>query len=365
MPIGSTTSLAGLGPTRVEVLGTKLVVWQPRETDPKVWSVMADACVHRLAPLSQGRVNPASGCLECPYHGWNYNAAGECTVIPQLDLLKPIPRAAVVPSLHTRITGDVLWAFFEDAALLGNELLPFEAFPDVRYPVLKTAAGTYSRELPYSFDFLVENFMDPAHIPYAHHSLQSVRSDGSPIHMTVRANNDTHLEVAFRDVVRGAARNGVVSFSRPCFYHFRTEQTGHPDKLGLFMLTVPVAPGKSRVLIVRPKLPLPLPLWLLHSLSSRFVDTDVWLHDIEMFGRAGIPLRSTPALAPQRFLPVATPGDASPKTAAPLPYFTPTNSDLAVLEWRKWAHRMSGLFGATPASRLLWKPRGRQLDRYA
>ena len=41
------------------------------------------------------------------------------------------------------------------------------------------------RDLPYSFDFLVENFMDPAHIPYAHHSLQASRDDGSPIPMQI------------------------------------------------------------------------------------------------------------------------------------------------------------------------------------
>ena len=26
-----------------------------------------DLCPHRLAPLSQGRVDPLTGCIECPY----------------------------------------------------------------------------------------------------------------------------------------------------------------------------------------------------------------------------------------------------------------------------------------------------------
>ena len=30
-------------------------------------------------------------------------------------------------------------------------------------------------------------------------------------------------QVSYRDVVRGKPRGGVVSFARPCFYHFRTE----------------------------------------------------------------------------------------------------------------------------------------------
>jgi hypothetical protein len=48
--------------------------------------------------------------------------------------------------------------------------------PEDHYPYLRKKmdqrATYYSRDLPYSFDFLLENFMDPAHIPFAHHSLQ-------------------------------------------------------------------------------------------------------------------------------------------------------------------------------------------------
>lgn len=48
--------------------------------------------------------------------------------------------------------------------------------PEHHYPYLQdkidSGATYYSRDLPYSLDFLLENFMDPAHIPFAHHSLQ-------------------------------------------------------------------------------------------------------------------------------------------------------------------------------------------------
>lgn len=39
-------------------------------------------CPHRLAPLSEGRVD-AAGRLECPYHGWSFNGDGSCHSIPQ------------------------------------------------------------------------------------------------------------------------------------------------------------------------------------------------------------------------------------------------------------------------------------------
>ena len=42
-----------------------------------------DSCPHRLVPLSEGRV-AESGCIECPYHGWQFNGtSGACTKIPQ------------------------------------------------------------------------------------------------------------------------------------------------------------------------------------------------------------------------------------------------------------------------------------------
>ena len=43
---------------------------------------------------------------------------------------------------------------------------------------------------------------DPAHVPFAHHGLQVVRSDGNgPIPTEVLVNNSTHLELAFKDKV--------------------------------------------------------------------------------------------------------------------------------------------------------------------
>ena len=134
---------------------------------------MRDACAHKFAPLSQGRVDPVTKCLECPYHGWQFGESGACTAIPQLEAGQATPRAAAVPSFDTRLTGDVLWAFFDEAqvdkGVVGEELLPFDAFPETRFPSLQTAASTYVRELPYSFDFLVENFMvSPVFIASAH-----------------------------------------------------------------------------------------------------------------------------------------------------------------------------------------------------
>ena len=71
IPLGSASCLNGLTPTQIQVCGLDLVVWQHKNQDAKskkgddagTFSAFMDACPHRLAPLSQGRVDPNTGCL--------------------------------------------------------------------------------------------------------------------------------------------------------------------------------------------------------------------------------------------------------------------------------------------------------------
>ncbi len=69
-------------PTPVTVLGLRLVIWKPQLSD---YRVFLDKCPHRLAPLSEGRVDEKTGNLMCSYHGWEFDAQGICTRIPQAE----------------------------------------------------------------------------------------------------------------------------------------------------------------------------------------------------------------------------------------------------------------------------------------
>ena len=196
-------------PVAIEVAGEKLVAWQNPKTSE--WSVMRDECPHRLAPLSQGRVDPLSGCIECPYHGQQFDGKGVCTKIPQSDATEFPPQASA-HALPVHSTGDLLWAYM---TLPAGQASHYPTLPEKMLPDLLETPHFFTRDLPYSYDFLIENFMDPAHIPFAHHSLQGVRSDGTPLPMKVLTSydNTTHLEVSYKDVIRGKAREGIVSFA--------------------------------------------------------------------------------------------------------------------------------------------------------
>ena len=109
LPICSTSNIPTDLPQSIVLNGERLVVWKkPNSTD---WSVMSDVCPHRMAPLSQGRIDPHSGCIECPYHGQQFDTKGTCTLIPQLDVGAQIPLVNNAHTLRTHITGDLLWAF--------------------------------------------------------------------------------------------------------------------------------------------------------------------------------------------------------------------------------------------------------------
>jgi vanillate O-demethylase monooxygenase subunit len=81
---------------------------------------LADACWHRLAPLSQGRLL-GGDVLQCPYHGLTYNSAGRCTSMPAQETVNP---SAMVPSYPVVERYRYLWVWPGDPTLADPDLLP-------------------------------------------------------------------------------------------------------------------------------------------------------------------------------------------------------------------------------------------------
>jgi len=72
----TTSAALGAKPLRIALDGAALVVFR----DGAKIHALADRCPHRMVPLSGGRV--VRGQIECPYHGWRFDGAGQCTAIP-------------------------------------------------------------------------------------------------------------------------------------------------------------------------------------------------------------------------------------------------------------------------------------------
>ena len=74
------------------LLERDLVGWRDAAGEAHIWD---DLCIHRGARLSKGWI--ADDTLVCPYHGWRYNGAAECVLIPVAPGQPIPPKARAFP----------------------------------------------------------------------------------------------------------------------------------------------------------------------------------------------------------------------------------------------------------------------------
>lgn len=67
-PLAPVQDLTRNGPNKLTLLGMDLAIWY--HAPSKQWRAFADICPHRRVPLSEGRIEPEAGVLQCAYHGW-------------------------------------------------------------------------------------------------------------------------------------------------------------------------------------------------------------------------------------------------------------------------------------------------------
>ncbi|WP_198036821.1 aromatic ring-hydroxylating dioxygenase subunit alpha [Nocardia sp. BMG51109] len=140
---------------KVTLLERDLIVWRDSDGQAHVWE---DLCVHRGARLSKGWLE--NDTVICPYHGWRYDSAGSCVLMPAAPDEKPMRKARAFPYPVAERYGFV-WV------CLGEPAGPVPDFPewdDTAF--MKVHSG------PYHYDGngfrAVENFVDASHFPFVH-----------------------------------------------------------------------------------------------------------------------------------------------------------------------------------------------------
>lgn len=98
-------------PRPVEVAGRPYVAVRPAADAPA--TVVAALCPHRLVPLTAAAVD--GGRLRCAYHGWEFDSAGACVVLPSLGEQANIPpRAHLSAAPAAREADGQVWARIDD-----------------------------------------------------------------------------------------------------------------------------------------------------------------------------------------------------------------------------------------------------------
>jgi phenylpropionate dioxygenase-like ring-hydroxylating dioxygenase large terminal subunit len=230
-------------PTPVTILGMRLVIWKPKSSD--TYQVFIDQCPHRLAPLSEGRIDEKTGNLMCSYHGWQFDSQGSCTHIPQAENPEIISKNSqnfCLTSFPVRHENDLLWVWLDSNSreIADNTPLPLS-------PNIDASKGfvwsSMVRDLEYDWQTLVENVADPSHVPFAHHGVQGNRDKAGPVTIKITKSTSNLIEAK---IERGL--ESVMTFEPPCRLEHSITFDNSGKQLGLVTYCIPVSPGKSRII---------------------------------------------------------------------------------------------------------------------
>ncbi|MFZ4110052.1 MAG: Rieske 2Fe-2S domain-containing protein [Polymorphobacter sp.] len=153
-------------PFGVRMLGCDFVLF--RQDDGSV-ACLSDVCLHRGASLSRGKC--AGNRVACPFHGWEFDAAGQCMKIPSMGDDFKIPRRAKIDSYPTQELYDWVWVFLGDLPEEDRPPVPamLPEYPDVA--VWRTTRMV--TEAPANWTKFEENSLDTAHLSFVHKTFGS------------------------------------------------------------------------------------------------------------------------------------------------------------------------------------------------
>lgn len=143
----------------VRLMGEDLVLYKDLSGD---YGLVDRQCAHRRADLSYGYVEDTG--IRCNYHGWQYNAQGQCVARPYDDQVDPQAQQKCKISIKgypVRPLAGLLWAYM--GPLPAPELPDWEAF---HWP--NGFVQAVFSEVPCNWLQTQENSIDPVHFEWMH-----------------------------------------------------------------------------------------------------------------------------------------------------------------------------------------------------
>ncbi|MBD2293350.1 Rieske 2Fe-2S domain-containing protein [Anabaena sphaerica FACHB-251] len=312
-------------PTRFTLLERDLVLWW--DNKQQMWRAFLDQCPHRLAPLSEGRINE-DGLLECPYHGWAFSGTGKCSIIPQQveGGKAEVSQRACVASFPTTVRQGMLFVYPGTAENAAKTKVPIVDILDEE-PDGWICLNTF-RDIPYDALTLMENVLDSSHIPYTHHRTVGNRANVSPVELEVVESG----KWGFKGVWEQGPRKGTLgkqytTFIAPglMWHDLTSKQFGRTLTV---VYATPIRKGECRLFAIFPfkfssKIPglfLQLtPRWYSHlGQNSVLEDDQIFLHHQERYLQKS--------------------GGSSNFTKA---FYLPTKADMFVFQLRSWVNQYS------------------------
>lgn len=147
-------------PVGVTRLGEKLVLWRDSN---KQLHCMSDQCPHMHAPLHKGKIKGDE--IACPFHGFQYDASGQCTYLPAIGKNGTPPHFLKTNVYPTHESHGFIYIYW------GEENQNLEP-PDF-FDGLKTDNFYVTRFKDHwhtHYARMLENQLDVCHLPFVHHN---------------------------------------------------------------------------------------------------------------------------------------------------------------------------------------------------
>jgi phenylpropionate dioxygenase-like ring-hydroxylating dioxygenase large terminal subunit len=145
-------------PVGVTRLSEKLVAW--RDARGQV-TVMRDLCPHRGVALSAGKL--IDDCIECPFHGFQYDTTGACKLVPANGRTAAPPKALRAHAYSTREAHGFIYIWWGEPK---NDLPPLPWFDNIAEGEFSTQ--TLRDHWTAHYSRAIENQLDVAHLPFVH-----------------------------------------------------------------------------------------------------------------------------------------------------------------------------------------------------
>ncbi|CAK7354008.1 unnamed protein product [Dovyalis caffra] len=329
-PLYLTKDVPDDAPLGLTVFDKQVVLYKDGQGELRCFE---DRCPHRLAKLSEGQL--IDGRLECLYHGWQFEGEGNCVKIPQLPANAKIPQSACVKTYEARESQGVVWVWMSPKTQPNVNKLPW--FENFARPGFKDSSAIH--ELPYDHSILLENLMDPAHIPISHDrtDLAAKRENAQPLRFEVTE----HTDRGFAGWWGGGNAQTLPNFLRfeaPCVLSNNREfidEKGVKQYFSGLFLCRPTGQGKSMLIVrfggtTRPQIANWIPEWFFHQRGCTVFEQDMGFlsSQNEVLMKEQLPTKKL--------------------------YFNLRSSDTWVAEYRKWmdkvGHGMPYHFGHSTIS---------------